>query len=295
MSKIRQSLLSIAIAAGLIAGVAAIPAQAIPAQAIPAQAIPAQAAPAPAAPAPAPAYSISASVTSAIPMVKPYTYVLYKQGRYAIATITARIAGASGGSAQVLARRFGARHFAPIGTPTAVTSSPQVIHFSVTPSLATRYEVRVTTGTTVDVTSAEVTVYVALAQDVTGVPAKKCTATLCSETIATLTQVPASAYKSEIAKPWYLYLGVSQSSGQPSSGAPKYLNLSRLSTASTARRISATEYKVTFTFRATVDHKNVEFFPNACTRDAEAKDGLGLPGRHSCGNKRVRATDVYLG
>jgi ABC-type transport system substrate-binding protein len=317
MSKTRQSLLTIATTGGLLAGAGAVgTAGAIPATAAPTTGAPTAGAPTAGAPttgapttgapttgapttgARAPAYSISASATSAIPRVKPYTYVLYEQGKFAVATISARItgaSGASGASAQVLARRFGAKSFRPIGTPAAVTSSPQVIHFEVTPSLATRYEVRVSTGTTVDVTSAEVTVYVALVQDIIGVPSKKCTATACSETIATVTQVPASAYKTEAAKPWYLYLGVSQSSGQQPTEAPKYLNLSGLSTASAARRISATEYKVTFTFRARADHPNVDFFPNACTKDAEAKDGLGLPGHHGCGNKRVRASDVYLG
>jgi hypothetical protein len=288
MSKIRRSLLAIATTGGLLAGIGAMPATAAPTTG----------APATGAPAPAYSISISASVASAVPRVKPYTYVLYEQGKSAVATITARITGASGASgvsAQVLARRFGAKSFTPIGTPADVTSSPQVIHFPVTPSLATRYEVRVSAGTTVDATSAELTVYVALVQDVVGVPSRKCTATECSETIATVTQVPASAFKTEAAKSWYLYLGVNQSAGQPSTGAPKYLNLSGLSTASPARRISATEYKVTFTFRARVDHKDVELFPNACTKDAEAKDGLGLPGRHSCGNKRVRVSDVYLG
>jgi hypothetical protein len=271
MSKIRQSLAAVALAGGLLAGVGAIPAQATL------------------------AYSISASASSAVPRVKPYTYVLYKQGKYAVATISARIGGSSGGSAQVLARRFGARRFTPIGTPVAVTSSPQVVHFSETPSVATRYEVRVTTGTTVDVTSAPFTVYVTLAQNVIGVPGKKCTSTECSETLVTDTQVPASAYKTEAAKAWYLYLGVNESAGQPSTGAPKYLNLSRLSTASPARRISATEYKVDFTFRVKVEHKNVELFLNACTKDTESKDGLGLPGHHDCGRKQVRASAVYLG
>jgi hypothetical protein len=271
MSTIRKSLAALAATGGLLTGLGAIPAQA------------------------APADGVSLSVSSAVPRVKPYTYVLYRQGGYAIARVTADISGASGASAQLMARRFGARSFTPAGPPVALTSSAQVVRFEVTPSLATRYEVRVTSGSTVDVTSASVTVYVALAQEIAAVPSKKCTATQCTERLVTDTQVPASAYKTEAAKRWYLYLGVNQSAGQPSTGAPKYLNRSGISTASAARRLSATEFKVVFTFRARVDRKNVVLYPNACTKDTESKDGLGLPGHHGCGSKRVLAGAVYLG
>jgi hypothetical protein len=263
--------MTVAMTGGLLAGVGAIPAQA------------------------APAASISVSATTAAPRVKPYTYVLYGQGKYAVARIAARVTGASGATARVLAKRFGAMHFTPIGASVAITSSEQVVHFSVTPALATRYEVRVTTGSTVDVTSAALSVYVALAQNIVGVPGEKCTATQCTERIVTETLVPASAYKTEAAKRWYLYLGVNQSAGQPSTGEPKYLNRSTVSSASPARRMSATRYEVVFNFRAMVDQKNVVLFPNACTKDAEPADGIGLPGHHDCGNKKVPASAAYLG
>jgi hypothetical protein len=62
---------------------------------------------------------------------------------------------------------------------------------------------------------------------------------------------------------------------------------------SAPRLVSATEYKLTYSFSFRIGNDGYAWNWSACWKDTYSKDGLGLPGHHGCGNKRVRANAIY--
>jgi hypothetical protein len=71
----------------------------------------------------------------------------------------------------------------------------------------------------------------------------------------------------------------------------KWFYLSRKGRASKPRRIDAGAYAQTVTWHISL--KAGPFWRiDACARDTEARDGLGLPGHHGCGNRRIRWAQV---
>jgi hypothetical protein len=262
----------LAVAGGLIAASGAVPAEA----------------------ASATTYGISIHAKNPnIPNVSHDTFVVYGDRGYQNATVSGTVTGATAGDVvTLLAKPFKAKNFAPTGKPVTLASATQNYSFSVRPTLATAYEARVTTGSTVDATSPAQFVYVALVQTVNknSYHYSKCTRTACTLNITTRTNVPASAYRTESRKRWYLYLGLNRSGTTP----PKYLSLDRNASASKAKRLSATAYQIVFSFPRIP--RNGEYpWPNACTKDAESHDGIGLPGHHDCGYKKIRSNAIYLG
>ncbi len=275
MSKIWRWAAPVALAGGVVAALGVVPAEAASA---------------------APTITIQAK-NPEVPNVTGDTLVIFGFKGVQDAVISGTVTGAASGDVvTLLAEPFKAKHFTATGKPVTLTSSTQSYSFTVRPTLATRYEAQVTTGSTVDVTSATKTVYVGLGSvfPKNGTHTK-CTPTLCTETITTHTFVPAAAYRVESAKHWYLYLGVNRSRGTPSTRPPKFLILSKVSTASKARKVNAQDFQVVFTFRVAVEGKNIRWFPLACTKDDEPKDGIGLPGRHGCGDSKVPSNAIYLG
>jgi hypothetical protein len=243
-------------------------------------------------------YSISIHAKNPnFPNVTGDTLVVYGQKGLQNATIGGTVTGASAGDVvTLLAEPFKATHYSRVGTPLTLTSSTQLYSFSVRPTLATKYKAQVTTGTAIDATSKVQSVYVALAQVLVRNGAhEKCGRTECSLTVKTRTLVPGSAYRTETTKHWYLYLAVNRSHGAPSTRAPKYLPLSTTSSTSKARKVGASSYYLTWTFRWLTRGEHTYPIPNACTKDAVTKDGLGLPGHHGCGAKKVRSNVIYLG
>ena len=90
-----------------------------------------------------------------------YYRVTYRQE--STATISGDFTGAADGDVvTLLAEPFGANAFAPTGTPITLSSpvATTPYSFAVQPSVATKYEVQVSTSGTIDVTSTAVTVYV---------------------------------------------------------------------------------------------------------------------------------------
>lgn len=276
MSKIWRRVAPLAIAGGLIAASGAVPAEA-------------------ASPA---TYSITIHAKNPnFPNVTDDTLVFLASKPLQNATVSGTVSGATPSDVvTLLAEPFKAKHFTPVGKPVTLTSASQNYSFSVRPTLATKYEAQVSTGSTIDATSKVQPVYVSLLSVVTKNGDKtKCSRTECTETIKTRTIVPASAYRTESSKHVYMYLGVNRSHGAPSTKEPKYLTLSKVSTASKARRISATDFQIILTFKIPFDGKNIRWWPNACSKDVESKDGIGLPGHHGCGAAKVRSNAAYLG
>jgi hypothetical protein len=243
--------------------------------------------------------SVTLSATSPVRDVTGDTLVAYGVRGKDSATVSGTVSGvAAGDVAVLLSEPFGADGFSPTGQSVTITSSSQHYAFTVSPFQATEYQVEVETPSValpaIAASSPVRTVYVELVQRITSIH-HTCAHDECTETIVADTRVPAAAYQVEAAKRWYLYLGVRRSRGKVHGVAPKYLTRSPGSTASGARQVSATEFQTVFSFRVVLHHENAEWWPNACTKDAEAADGIGLPGRHGCGARKVRYGASYLG
>jgi hypothetical protein len=272
ISGVWRGLAAVALAGG-VAGAAAIPAQAASATG---------------------SYSITIGAKSPNPKVTGDTFVTYKGGKYASAKISGGISGAvSGDVAALLAEPFGATTFTATGKTDALTGIPtQAYSFPVTPKVATKYEVQVSTGSTVDQTSAVVTVYVTEGSAAGSAPKTKCHGTTCTLTVKNYILLPASAYRTESRKRWYLYTLVYTRTAH----LPKYIHLSTKSHAAKARRVNGGEYEVTTTYVGPEKHHTAWFYGLGCTKDTESTDGIGLPGHHRCGAKRIKLKGLeYLG
>jgi hypothetical protein len=153
--------------------------------------------------------------------------------------------------------------------------------FSVAPAHATRYRVMVGTAT-----SQVVTVYV-LPRKVSN------TCNLChpgntagTHTLTVSESDQAPPGKLAVAPTEYFYYG--QTNG--SNGKPNTLSL--VKTVPLHIHADMLSYSASYTvhFPTTA----FEFAYATCFKDAEAKDGVGLPGHHRCGNKTI-ARGGYLG
>jgi hypothetical protein len=243
-------------------------------------------------------YGVTIGATGTAPSSvhgKTYGYALaaYKAKGKDTGTISGTVSGAAAGDAvTLLAKPFKARSFAATGQSTTLAAAgTSAYSFTVTPSLATAYEVQVSTGTIVDVTSATATVYVEDGGH-GGKLHERCSRTSCTYAYPVYTTFPASAYRTESKKRVYFYLAQWRSSKHPAT----WFYLAKKDKASKVKRINSGEFEQTLTWYITVSAGHY-FIPQACTRDSESTDGLGLPGRHGCGDKRVSIRDglTYLG
>jgi hypothetical protein len=250
--------------------------------------------------APPPArHAVPMSVNSRLQPVTRNIYVVYRDGRYASAQVHGQITGTTSGEvARLYAQQFPySRAPVPVGSvilePAGGTAS---YAFTVTPTLATRYRVKLFRSSTASTplgSSAVSTVYVT----VTGISdeARTCQRPVCHESLHLRVKVPAAAMSTELAKQWYPYFAVRVAPGK-SPPAPRILRLGAGSPKVTpSRRISRTEFRLTYSFSFRVGNHGYNWNQALCARDTEARDGIGLPGSHTCGDKQVLASAPYLG
>ncbi len=234
-------------------------------------------------------YKVSITASDKLGPFYGYTLVFYKTAKYDTATIRGKVTGASAGDvAALLAEPFGAKSFVPTGARVKLAGGTAPYSFTVKPVLATRYKVQVLTGSHVDVTSVARTVYVASGGYSNSVRTR-CSGGRCTTSWKSYTLVPASAYKTESGKRWYFYFALARH-------RPKYLYRYKDATASPARKINAGEFETTFKFHYMTRLRNPQpdVWAQACTKDTERKDGLGLPRPTGCGSKKI-FTFVYVG
>ncbi len=284
MSKFWRVIAPVVAAGGLIA------AGAIPAASASSTSSPTSPATASPSPTPTSTYSITIAAQSPFPKISGDTLVIYKTTGYKTATISGTVTGAaaSGDVATLWSKPFGAKKFALTSSSAPVTTGAPSYSFPVTPGQATAYEVQVTTGPTVDVTSTAVTVYVTEGINLTGAH-KKCSRTTCTFSYHVWELLPAAAYKTETHKKFYLYLAV----GYPN--LPGRFTLDKGAKASKIKKIHSGEFEVTFTWYITLHRGTTEWNTAFCTKDTESKDGMGLPGHHGCGNKHISTKAIYIG
>jgi hypothetical protein len=282
MSRIWRWIAPVAVAGGLVAGVPAI-----------------QAATASTA-----AASITISATSphypGLPhkdhgLVDGHAVVIYKDttksANKAVVSGKVTTVSTANDTATLLAKPFGATAYKATGTPVTLTPNSAGVarySFNVTPSVATSYKVQLSGTDTF--ASPVVTVYVT-ASDSTSKPSQKCTRTRCTFSFRFFTYVPTSqAYKTESGKHWYLYLAVWYGTR-----LPKDYTLSKTAVASKVKKVNGREFEHKFTYYIPLRNGGANWSVQACVKDTESKDGLGLPGHHGCGAKHVSRTTLYLG
>jgi eukaryotic-like serine/threonine-protein kinase len=243
--------------------------------------------------------AVTVAARSSIPPVTGDVFVVYHGGTYGSARIHGTIAGAAAGEVVTLyAQRFpytaGAK---PVSSVTLSATGPTTAYsFTVAPTLATRYQVKLfasKTATTPLATSPRQNLYVVTNGRVTGL--NTCGRPVCHETLHIYTILPSSALRVQMGQPWYPYFGINLSAtGTPSPPRWLYLHAGHASV-SAARRISAGEFENTLTLSFTIGHDGYYWGWTACTKDVVSRDGLGLPGSHGCGAHRVFRTVAYLG
>lgn len=241
--------------------------------------------------------TISVAASTKLPLVTHDALVLYQQGAYASAKIHGVISGADAGEvARLYAQPFPYEKAATSVATVTLKASKASYSFTVSPSLATHYQVKLfksKTATAPVAQSSLQNVYVALANVVTGF--KTCGRPTCHETITLTTKAPGSALSTELAKRVYAYFGLSLSkSGIPKPPATLTRNGGKASV-SKATRLSATRYKFTIKFTFTIGNDGYAWLWDECSKDAVTKDGIGLPGSHNCGAIKISASTLYLG
>ncbi len=243
--------------------------------------------------------TITVAATSSNPTVTGDVFVYYLGGQYGSARIYGTITGATAGEVATLyAQRFPYTTAArPVHSVTLSATGPTAKYsFTVAPTLATRYQVKVfarKSATTPLATSPRQNLYVVGNGYYTG--GKTCGGPACRETFHIRMVVPSSTLSVEMSKPFYPYFGINLSTtGTPPPPRWLYLNAGNASV-SGARRISASEFEITVTYSFTIGDDGYYFDWNACAKDTLSTDGLGLPGSHGCGARRILRTVSYLG
>jgi serine/threonine-protein kinase len=246
-----------------------------------------------------PSVPVPVSAKSAEPVVTGDVWVAYDSGKYSTAQIDGSIKKAvSGEVAQLYAQPFPFSR-APVQVQSVIlhpAGGTAPYQFQVTPTLATRYQVKLFQNSAASAplgTSATTTVYVASGGSTTD--SKTCARPVCHETFTETDEVPASALPTELAKPWYVYLGLNLAPVKEPA-APKWFTLGAGHGRVTGtHRLSATEFSVTITYSFQVGNNAYHWNWFACVKDSLAQDGIGLPGDHGCGASRVSASDNYIG
>lgn len=251
------------------------------------------AAPAPAAP------RVGVAVTSPFRPVTGDVFVTFHGGTFSDAKIHGTITGAAAGEVAVL---FG--QVFPYKKPSvrlgsvSLTAAKKAYSFTVTPTLATRYSVRLFASAAPKAprlaTSPAVNIYVISNGFFKGGHAT-CARPTCHQTVRVFTIVPASIQRAEMAKAIHAYFGLSL--GAVSLPPPPKLlrQYGGHSRATRARRVSSTEFEHTISFTFSIGGHSFSYAWLTCVHDTEAKDGLGLPGHHGCGATFVPRTVAYLG
>jgi hypothetical protein len=248
---------------------------------------------------PAVPVDIPLGAASGLPPVTGDVYVVYQQGQNASAQISGAITDASSGEvARLYAQRFpyssaparaGSLALSPAGGTARYA-------FSVSPTLATRYQVelfRDSAATTPLGRSAVSTIYVVYGGTVNDV--QTCSRPVCKVTYTWTLVVPAPALATEMAKQWYPYFGITLSaSGTPASPTSLQLGAGDPVIVST-QRVSADEFTRTVTYTFQVGNDGYSSRTTWCTKDTEAQDGIGLPSPHSCGAATIPYPHGYLG
>ena len=221
-------------------------------------------------------------------------------GKNAAARISGEITNAADGEvAQLYAQTFPFTA-APIQVNASIlhpVDKAAAYSFQVTPSVATRYQVKLFRSSTErnPFASSPVTVVYVAADSIVAYDHYPKTCNLCHETVQFRYLVPAATLGNEISKKLYFYFALNQGPNK-NIAQPESLNLGSGSPQVSIQPVSVTEFDVTIAFSYRINGTNYassswEF----CFPDTEPQDGLGLPGHHGCGDKQISYSSDYVG
>jgi hypothetical protein len=246
--------------------------------------------------------TISIAAKSGLKPVTGDVFVVFRAAGLSSAQIKGSVTGAASGQVlQLFARQFPFKKpAAALGTPLTLTGASTSYSFKVTPTLATRYRVKLFTDaseTTQVATSAVQVVFVVAHGRLGGFRTcnRRGQRPVCHQRLHLTVTVPASTLRTERHKPWHVYFGLNlRRSGVPP--APKRLKLGGgHARVVSVRKLNAQQYAATMTFSFRIGNNGYFFLVNACQKDTEPTDGLNLPGHHSCGQMFISAKIPYLG
>jgi serine/threonine-protein kinase len=259
------------------------------------------------------AAAIPATLTSNSKPVDGDTYVKYDPGGANTdpAAATAKLGGEITHATIGEVVRLYAQQFPFTNAPAPVESialnpvgGTATYSFTVTPALATRYQVtllRSATATTPVASSASRTVYVTSSSQLPFYGNYHGTLCLsrpaCRAAANFIIYFPSSALQTEMSKRKYLYLAFSLT---PSGTVPPPLTslpLDANGTISKLQRIVDNAYSISISFtynvgNSPIANSSVDF--GFCTEQTEAQDGIGLPGPSACGASSIPASAYYL-
>ncbi len=243
--------------------------------------------------------SISIAVTAKAKPVTGYVMVFYRSGAYSTASVHGTITGGAAGEVAALyGQQFPFKRAAVRLGSIRLTSSAKVSYaFKVTPTLVTKYDVRLfaSTGSKAQIAISPLRViFVQPGGATTGGPTK-CGRPVCHETFRLWWIVPDSVLGVAMKDPIYAYFGINL--GTVKVPPPPYWLYKNGGGAKVSgpHRVNAGEFETTVTYTFTIGYHSYYWLWIACGRDQMAKDGLGLPGYHGCGASRVPRTVTYLG
>jgi len=250
---------------------------------------------------PAQAPAVTISVKSPLARVSHDVWVVYNaSGGYGSVTVSGTVSESTAGQVAALyAQPFPyTQPAAPVPGQTltlSASTTPTAYSFTAEPLIATKYTVEVLPSSTVSTPvvgqSSTSTVYVTTDQTLTS---SKCRRPVCHLTLRIYTRLPKSAYATESRKKWYFYFADRLSrTGEPP--FPKTLYLQRRAMISKAKKVSSTEFERTITWSFRIGNDGYAYEFNFCSKDSESRDGINLPGSHSCGANKIRSNIVYLG
>ena len=238
--------------------------------------------------------SVGIAASSALPPVGGDVYVRYRDGKEANARISGQVTGAESGEvARLYAQPF-PYHRAPAPASSAVlrpAGGPASYAFQVTPSLATRYQVKLFKNSTAirPLASSRLTTIYVTVDAITG-SAHKCHRPACHQKFHVRVLVPPSALAAEITQRWHPYFGLRHAPAQQPP-TPQLLALDAgRAQLSKPRRISGDEFGWTITFSFPAGKRAYAWNWTACTKTSQATDGIGLPSHNGCGSERIRAS-----
>jgi hypothetical protein len=212
---------------------------------------------------------------------------------YTVATISGDITGGTTGNVVKLY----AQPFHKPAKSVASAAAGTAYSFKVKPNIATKYQVKLVTSRsdpTVLASSPVVMVYLSSGARVT--TKRDCASgPVCRPQYRLYVFLPAALIKPYVSRHWYTYLGVSRSATSKLPPRPKWLYLDKHATVSRPRRVAGNEYERTVGLSFWVGNDSARWSFLVCAKDSEARDGVGLPGRHGCGIHRVSASVAYLG
>lgn len=158
------------------------------------------------------------------------------------------------------------------------TGSGGAYSFTTKPRLATRYRVVLASDSTSQ--SPVVTVYVGAHW--ISLRTAPCSGSICHEHFGVRVVYPAAVAKREARKPAYFYFGQHYGS-RPT--RVKFVKTGR-------QRRRGHTYRTGFS----VSFSSAVYWQwEICTKDTEARDGLGLPGHHHCGDRSIPSSAIQKG